>query len=686
MKKLFSQPIPLLFLLLFALWFCDKEYNAERPFIRLLTLQPTNLNESGVTLNAEFLDLSGENVTSFGFFVDSNRILSNIGQNPNVLKYVVTSEPAKVGKFSYRLESNLNIGTIYHVRPFAYQRNLLVLGEEVTFRSQGGAVNPLISSFTPTAIVPGDTLTISGKYFLLGSSKISAKLGGKNAEIVGTPSDTQIKILAPLGLPQTGKVELTIGSVNLTSEQSYQRLKPIILSAPSTMKYGTSYLLECQNLSKYSGSNLVQIGSNGKYENCTVLQQNRGTLLIKLDENASYTFTGGNDSLRLWIENLSDRKTISLQNPVLSSISPNKGMTKDEITLQVEGISPNKYVTRINWNGNLLVPEHYSILPGANTIRLKIPEIFEYPQEISVAVQLGQLRSNTLKFNLDTKVVNLTQSQRNWHYAFSLNEHVYLGTRAAGAPMQGIDPLKINATLENVTSSSNEIYEYAFPTENGHVIALSQGTNGGLNGHFLEINPNHTIIQLSKSPNTISLKSGASKPGLMKGTTLNGNEQGYIYVANGTSNFWGFNPSNARFEALAPIPRVNNNEPSDVVLLNPGPKIIAVATYPGQSTAYVMEYLPGQNGWHALYNFNFGNSSYLDGFVYPFAAEPGWFFMLSNNDANRYTLCGVSSTLAITVGAYYNKPHETSKKSTFLIKETLVVVDDESIYRNKIRE
>ena len=310
--------------------------------------------------------------------------------------------------------------------------------------------------------------------------------------------------------------------------------------------------------------------------------------------------------------------------------------------------------------------------------------MYEYPKEIPVAVQLGQSRSNVLKFNLDPTVINLTQTQKNWPYAFSLNDHVYLGTRLPGAPMQGIDPLKLGATLETITATENETYEYAFPTENGHVIGLSLGTNGGLNGHFLEILSNNSLKQLSKSTNAIQLEAGASRPGLLRGTTMNGNELGLIYVSNGTSNFWEFDSSNGQFKALASVPRVNNSEPTDLILLNPGSKIIAVATYPDRPIAYVMEYSLSQRVWQNLYEFNFGNSPYLDGLIYPFEEEPGFFFLLSNIDANRYTLCGVGQQVTIAIAAFYNKQHISSKKATFLIKGNLIVVDDESIYRNKL--
>lgn len=682
MKKALIQPFPLFLLLLLALWFCDKEFNGERPFARLLTHQPSDLNDAGVTLNAEFLDLSGDRISDFGFYIDSNNIGPIIAKNPDILKYSLQNEGAKVGKFSYRLESNLAIGTIYYVRAYAYQGNSLILGEEFAFRSRGGAKSPIISGFTPNAIVAGDTLTVSGRYFLLGAPKISVKLGGENAQIIGSVTDTQLKILAPLGLPPTGKLELMVGSINLTSDQTYQRLKPTILSAPSTMKYGTSYLVECQNLNKFRGSNMMQIGSAGNYQYVPIIQENKNTLLIKLDENANYNFTP-NDSLRLKVENFIDRKKVSLQNPVLSSISPNKGIAEDEISLQVEGVSANKDVTKINWNGSLLAPALYSIAPGGTNIRIQIPYTYEYPQEVAIAIQVGQLRSNVLKLNLEPKLVNLTQSEKNWHYAFSLNDRVYLGTRASSAPLLGIEPLKPGAVLEPVTSSGNESFEYAFPTLNAHVIGLSLGSNGGLNGHFLEILANNTIRQLSKSNNAITLAPNATEPGLIRGVAT-GNEQGYVYVANGSSNFWNFNSSNGQFKALAPVPSLNNTEASDIVLLNPDSKILAVVTYPDRPMVYVMEYSPSQNFWKDIYSFNFGSAAYLDAFVYPFKDEPGIFFLLSTKETNRYSLCVLDQNFVITLAAFYNKLHNSSKKKTFLIKGNLIVVDDESIYRNKI--
>ena len=95
MKKLFTRPIPVL-LLLFVLLFCEKEFNGERPFVRLVTLPPTDLNEEGVTLNGEFLDLSGGEMSDYGFLIDSKKIESDVVKNPDILKFSLKAEATKV--------------------------------------------------------------------------------------------------------------------------------------------------------------------------------------------------------------------------------------------------------------------------------------------------------------------------------------------------------------------------------------------------------------------------------------------------------------------------------------------------------------------------------------------------------------------------------------------------------------
>lgn len=679
MKKLFTRPIPVL-LLLFVLLFCEKEFDGERPFVRLITLPPTDLNAEGVTLNGEFLDLSGGNVSDYGFLIDSKKISADIAINPDILKFSLKGEATKVGSFSVRVESNLNVGSTYYVRAYAYQGALLVIGEEVSFKSEGGSVNPLINDFLPINLVPGDTITINGKNFTLGNPKIAIKLGGQNAELIGAITDTQLKIRAPLNIPLNGKVEVQVGSVELVSSQNYQRLRPSIINSPAVVKYGTSFLIECTNLSKYSSSTNVEIGSNGEYSGCNVLQQQNNTLLVSLAD-IPYRVTG-NDSIKVSTASLTARAKINLAKPSILSVTPNIGMTGDEITLNVDGVSSSTDVTKIFWSGYQLPFTTYSILPGGKQITFQVPFSEQYPKDVTITIRSGELLSNAISFKLDPVVAQLPQNLKNWKYAFSLNDKLYLGTASTGVPFQRIDPLRIGANFEGISSSSPLSFEFAFSIQNSRVIALETGANGSLSAQLLSISPNNSIQLLSKSSNQILLKPGFSTPGLIRAVEIKNTKLSYVYAANGSSNFWQYDPNTLQFKSLAPIPAANNLQIQELILLDQGEKVFAIVKLQGDDFTSCMQYIPSTNTWQTRYQMFTGSSFYHDGFVYPIAGEPDFYFILAYKTGGSFSLCSEQERITRIFPIIYYKQSDLNRR-VFLLQNQVVVLDEENIYRSR---
>lgn len=663
---------------LFLLSFCAKEFDGKRPFVRLLTLAPSDLNDSGITLHGQILDLSGVAVTDYGFIIDSRKIDPDIVKNPDALRFSLAQEAAKVGAFSYRVESHIVKGITYYIRAYVQQNDkVLVLGEEISFLGQGGIAVPSFTDFSPTNVVPGDTLTLTGNDFTLGFPKLLAKIGGVTAQIIGKPSNMEIKIQVPAGVPLTGKIDLSVGAIALSSSKTYQRVPPIIVNSPPNLKYGTSFFIECRNLSKLPQINQVKMGN----ESCTILEERPNGLLCKLSDTQDYSGSPFGEPLRVLVETLSDFKTAVLSPPTIASINPNRGIEGDEIAIICDGIANSAAITTMFWSGR---ETSVFVQSGGKLIRAKVPAFMDYPQDLQIAVRSGSVVSNTLSFQLNPQLVALSASQRNWRYAFSLGNKVYIGTSNTGTPFEGFEPSYTQTQLSPISANFNQTFEYAVPLENNQILALNSNTNGTGEGHVVNLQNNNTAQLTASSTNQIPLVAGASSLGLTKGILLQNNKVAYVYIGNGTQRFWEFSPTTRQFRALAPIPAENGAKLSELVFFDPGSKLIAIASYEGNNQAQVLEYNPLTNTWRKLYQIPLNGRTTNDGFTYKHEKEPGFFYILSSLGQDQFKFGNEDFLLDSNVPLAYRKQQTNTKKRVFFINGNVIVVDDISIYRTKL--
>jgi len=680
MKKLFTRPIPVL-LLLFVLLFCEKEFDGERPFVRLITLPPTDLNAEGVTLNGEFLDLSGDIMSDYGFLIDAENIKPDVVKNPDILKFSLKTETPKLGRFSFRAEYSLSVGQTYYIRAYAIQGNNFILGEEFSFVSKGGAANPSITSFSPVDIVPGDTLTLVGQNFTLGLPRLSAYLAGKEAEIVGTPSNTQLKIRVPLGIPLSGKIQLTVGFISITLDKNYQRLKPDMLKVPGTVKYGASFLVECKNLSKIFGSNEVVIGKNGIYQSCLVLQQQKDALLVKLDDSNDYDPERG-DSLFVFAAALPISSKVNIAKPEISGISPALVLPDDEVTLVCDGISTNKNVTKVSWNGAEIPSANYSIGATGKQVTLKVPYWGNIPGTIKVMVRSGQRVSNEMSTRVVVDLLTLNEEQKDWKYAFNLNDKLFIGLPSGEFPFEYLDPSKKASGLQRISSSSRQIFEHAFPTQNDQLLALSVENNSAVEGQLLGILANNTAQLIAKSTNKIPLSANSPATLKIRGIATKNNALSYLFVSNSPNNFWQFNASTRQFRSLLDLPLRSDREVRELILFDQGTKIIALVFYRDDPFIQINEYNPVQNTWQENYTVLDPFGSYNDAFIYPL--ENSFYFLLSSNRADQFALCNENLVINSRMPVLFDKEKFSAKKKAFFIGKRVVIIDNESIYRTHL--
>lgn len=680
MKKLLTRPISVL-LMLFVLFFCEKEFDGERPFVRLITLKPSDLSESGITLHGEILDIGTEAISDYGFMIDSKKIDANIFKNPDILKFSLAGEPAKVGSFTYRLESQIVKGVTYYIRAYAYQgSNALVLGEEFSFVSQGGSAVPSIADFFPSEIVPGDTITITGKDFTLGLPKLAVKIGGVSIPVLGPPTNNSVKIQVPLGIPPSGKIELTVGTVALSLDKMYQRLKPIIVNSPATAKYGNPFFIECRNFSKIPFSTQVKIGGR----DCVVIEEQKNGLSCKLNDNLAYPAEPFGSDLTITVESFSATQRITLVPPSISSITPAKGISGDEVLIIGDGFANSAAVTSVSFSDTEVGFNGISIFGGGKQIRLKVPAYTAYPQDLIVTVKSGPLTSNPLAFNLNPKLITFSSSQQNWPYAFKLNDQVYLGTFTAKTPFERIDPLQTSPRLRPVTSTFEQTFDYVVPLQNNQILALNRDANNNADAHLVDVQDNSTAQLISDGANKIPLVPATTGLGLTKGIMLQSNKVAYIYTANGVQSFWEFNPASRQFKALAPIPSNTGAKISNLVFFDRDSKLIAAVSYEGNDQAQLLEYIPAINLWQKLYQIPLNGLVANDGFNYPVDKEPGFFYVLSFLGQDRFAFGNEEYLLYSNAPVVYRKQQDTKKKAVFLIQGNVIVVDEETIYRTKL--
>jgi hypothetical protein len=115
----------------------DKELETQAyPILR--TLNVTNINPDGATLNGEILNQGDEEILSYGFVFDID--------DPDIdnSDTIIISKIAKEMAFSVTLDDAFAANLTYKVRFFAITTNHVVYGNTVEFQSKGSKWNPWI--------------------------------------------------------------------------------------------------------------------------------------------------------------------------------------------------------------------------------------------------------------------------------------------------------------------------------------------------------------------------------------------------------------------------------------------------------------------------------------------------------------------------------------------------------------
>jgi hypothetical protein len=194
-----------LFLIVLAVCLsCEKSEIApkEYPFV---LMQEVKVSDEGAEFVAEIIDLGDSPILRYGFTWVKGTSLQALEHFSREME----SEVA-LGRYAFKVISDLEEGELYTVRPFIQTSDQLVLGDPMTFRSRG-SLEPELYDFSPKKGESGDTITISGANFSLSKQRIQVLLGEDEA-IIHSADFQEIKFVVPDQLSVSGEVPLRLKS------------------------------------------------------------------------------------------------------------------------------------------------------------------------------------------------------------------------------------------------------------------------------------------------------------------------------------------------------------------------------------------------------------------------------------------------------------------------------------------
>ena len=141
--------------------------------------------------------------------------------------------------FSAELQSQLAKDVTYVIRAFLKTDKTIILGEPITFTSLGSS-GAVIHSVSPTAVKPGDVITITGERFGTDASQVQTWLHfpqqGDATLAIKTIKDNQITATVPIVAFSTAKVAVSrVGDGNVAfSPETVSGRQPMLTNLVAT--------------------------------------------------------------------------------------------------------------------------------------------------------------------------------------------------------------------------------------------------------------------------------------------------------------------------------------------------------------------------------------------------------------------------------------------------------------------
>lgn len=541
----YSIRLSFILILLLLLMKCDDHEFPESPYPKVETLPVTNISVTGVTLQADLVQLSKQSIVNHGFVWGTKENLS-LTSDENIQLGAI----AGLGKFEAEVKAGLQEGETYFVKSFVITADYLVYGKPVSFTSLG-STPPVINEFSPLEATLGDTILLKGKYFGTKVSNVAVKFGSINSKIVSN-TDTTIFCVVPNGIPNSVPIFVTVSGNQVQSATNFKVSYPSITNFEPTggtfgdiiTIHGTGFSLIKQNNSVKFNEHVAEVVSVSR----SWISVKTPTAINTKDNVISVTV---ND------QTFSSTVKFAMLPPVINSITKNKGFVGETIEIHGNNFNPIS-------SGNLIVFGELAA-PAINstktTLTVKVPEGVYKDRAFKVGVTIVEQSAFTETFTLQNAWIRKadlpfgepgnTNSQRYGATAFSVGGFGYAGL---GGDVRGVviddafykfDPKENTWNKVTTFPGGARRFVTSFMIDGKAYVGLGDGVSANeVHRDFWRYDPQTNVWERIADfplPDSYFL-------GLAYSAVVNG--KGYIVRSDRGENFWEYDPAQDSWKQL----------------------------------------------------------------------------------------------------------------------------------------
>jgi hypothetical protein len=252
---------------------CKEKEPTPRAYPRVKTLEVVEIRKSGVSFQAEIIYYANSGIDDHGFVWGTvkNPTINKANQKSLGLK-------SEIGLFETTINSNLIEGEVYYVRAYAKNKDYVVYGKEVTFKSLG-SLPPRITSFTPGSAHLGDTITIEGDNLKALLDEYIIKFDSVLTKVVSA-KENSLRVVVPNDLTsKISTISLTLAKQTATSSEKFTLLGPQISSfSPASGAYMMQIKILGKGFSINRNRNIVKFGTI----QATILQSSSNQVIVQV--------------------------------------------------------------------------------------------------------------------------------------------------------------------------------------------------------------------------------------------------------------------------------------------------------------------------------------------------------------------------------------------------------------------
>jgi hypothetical protein len=507
----------------FLLIQCGKYEFPKSPYPRLETLSVTNISGSGVTFQANLLNMGDDPILNHGFIWGFKADI-DLGSGEKI----DLGNSSVPGIFKADVNYGLYPDTTYYVKSFIETQQFVVYGKAVIFKSLGSE-SPIINSFSPLGGTWGDTVVVNGRNFSSDIKNIVVKFGTTQSVII-TGNDSIIKCIVPSDISdKTVSLSVTVTGNQSLAKDKFTLDTPSIESfVPQTGFFDDIVQINGTHFSLTKEKNTVKFNDNL----AEVMEASKTILSVKVPK--AIRTKDNKLSVSVNLQTGYSEKSFTILSPSISSFTPNTDFTL--ATIQING---NNFNTDIVGNTVFLGERTGTILSATRTaLTVKIPNGIYNSRSFPIEVIVGDQNTTSIdSFTLRDMKIRKTDVPHGrfgrWGAtAFSISGKGYVGLGDGG----------VGNNFWSYSPEENNWVEVA-PFPGGERFTPVSFAIG--NKAYVGLGGTSKIVSdfWSYDPLTYQWTSVANFPVLVStGVGLSANGKGYVVTKNSSGNFYEYDP------------------------------------------------------------------------------------------------------------------------------------------------